>query len=532
MAQTRKNALISVFDKKGIESFAKELVGLGWTIYASGGTAKVLAAADVPVIDVATVVGEPMLEHRVVTLSRELHAGLLAAFADANELEKRDIAWIDLVCVDMYPLEAEIARPGATLASVIEKTDIGGPTMLRSGAKGQRIVVCDPADRASMLARVNAGTADDLEWRESLAAKAEAVVADYVLASARYRGKNAYDGVVGTRVSVLKYGENARQAYAGLFVTKGAGDDPFALDTFRLIEGTAPSYVNMTDLDCLVETITRAATGFKQLRGTVPLIMGAVKHGNFCGMAVDDNPHVLSRKVVWGDYEALSGGIVMATCEIDAECVEILRTHYAGDGAKRVLDSVIAPSFTQEAIEDLARKNGKCRLFVNPALASEALGDAVNTSRKFRQVRGGFMVQDGDGFILPIKKEWNLLPLDEDNLMLAWAIGSTGNSNSIVLTKDRKLIGSGMGQRSRVVAAELALLYAKKYKHDVAGAFAYSDSFFPFTDGPEVLANAGVKKIFATSGSIRDKEVLAAMQKLGVQFITLPDTEARGFAKH
>ena len=193
-------ALLSVYDKNGIVDFAKELVGLGWEILASGGTAKALTDAGIPVTDVASLVGGgAILGHRVVTLSREIHAGLLATDspADVAELAKLNIPRIDLVCVDLYPLKEEIAKPGSTRESVIEKTDIGGPTMIRSASKGRRIVICDPKDRMKVVEWLKAGKPDEHNFINSLCAKSEAVVADYCLTSARYHSQGTLDGQVG-----------------------------------------------------------------------------------------------------------------------------------------------------------------------------------------------------------------------------------------------------------------------------------------------------------------------------------------------
>ncbi len=531
MSTVKKYALLSVSNKTGIVDFARGLHEAGIILLSTGGTAKVIGGAGVPVTDVATIVGEPLLGERVKTLSREIAAGELALPKDIGELEKRGIPWIELACVNLYPLEEEIAKEEATLASVIENTDIGGPTMLRSGAKGQRIVVCDPADYDTVLERIKSGTDDDIAWREELAAKAEALVANYALASARYRGKGAYDGIVGTRSQVLKYGENPQQKYAATFTTKAGASDPFAVHNFKQIEGTAPSYVNITDLDCLVETLTRTAAAFDLNTGRVPHMMFAAKHGNCCGAAIGDNPYTITNRVVSGDREAISGAFVICTFEVDAGVADVLLTHLMEKGQRRIFDGVVAPSFTEEAIDKLSRKTGKCRLFVNPELVK--LGrTSVDMSRRIRYVRGGFTIQDSNPFIFQVKAEWKLTFDEVDDLLLAQGIGSTGNSNSIVLVKNGMLIGSGMGQRSRVMAGKFALLYADTYDHNVAGALAYSDSFCPFIDGPELLAKAGVTKIFATSGSIRDKEVLERMHELGVKFMTLPDAEARGFAKH
>jgi phosphoribosylaminoimidazolecarboxamide formyltransferase/IMP cyclohydrolase len=188
MKTSQKNALLSVFNKEGIVDFGRSLVELGWHLFASGGTAKALATAGIPVVDVATLVGEPILGHRVVTLSREIHAGLLARDTeeDMAELEKLGIPWFELVCVDLYPLEREVADLNATVESVIEKTDIGGPTMLRSAAKGRRLVIAEFEDRAAVIARLEDGTADDVHFRHRLAMSAEGYIARYCEASSNY----------------------------------------------------------------------------------------------------------------------------------------------------------------------------------------------------------------------------------------------------------------------------------------------------------------------------------------------------------
>ena len=204
----QKNALLSVYNKEGIVEFAQALVELGWTLYSSGGTAKKIADAKIPVQDVATLVGgEAILGHRVVTLSREVHGGLLARNIDIDiaELEKEGIPWIGLVCVDMYPLKEEIKKEGSTPESVIEKTDIGGPAMLRSAAKSRRITLCDANDRPRVIEWMKAGELNREEYLNYLAAKAEFAVANYCLSSAVYHGKGEYAGIVCKRIITCKY---------------------------------------------------------------------------------------------------------------------------------------------------------------------------------------------------------------------------------------------------------------------------------------------------------------------------------------
>ncbi len=333
----------------------------------------------------------------------------------------------------------------------------------------------------------------------------------------------------------LCYGENRRQGNANLLVPKGSEPVPFAVVNLNQISGTEPSFINVTDIDRLFGTATRIGSGFKVNFGIVPLIAIAVKHGNACGAAIGDDSNEVLQELVEGDPDAISGGIVLVNFKLKKEGTSILRKHMMAKNSKRILDGVVAPAFTSAAVNDLIRTNGRCRLFVDEDLKNEGLGEAsIDASERYRQVRGGMLVQDGDPFVLKLPESWQIsLSLQQSrDIVLGWAIGSTSNSNTIVLTKNSMLIGAGTGQRSRVMACKLALLYADTYGHEIEGAIAYSDSFFPFPDGPEALARAGVSVIFATSGSIRDEEIAIACEKAHVILLTLPDSETRGFFGH
>jgi phosphoribosylaminoimidazolecarboxamide formyltransferase/IMP cyclohydrolase len=336
--------------------------------------------------------------------------------------------------------------------------------------------------------------------------------------------------------AALCYGENARQKKAELLKPVGHVHDPLALHSFIQIKGVEPSFINITDMFRLLETATRIGAVWEKNLGYVPSMAIAVKHGSACGAAIGIDPHRIIRQVVDGDFEAISGGFVLTNFAITADLARLLRRHHMDDGQERVLDGVIAPAIDGDAIEALDRvKTGKCRMFVNKSLSRSGLGmRGLYLGDRYRQVRGDFLKQDGDPYVLDLPAEWRKDLSAEAccNIMLGWAIGSTANSNSIVLTKDSMLIGAGTGQRSRVAACDIALYYARKYKHDPAGSTAYSDSFFPFKDGPEVLAKAGISTTFATSGSIRDDEVREACAFLGMLLLQLPDKEARGFYGH
>lgn len=555
-ANTTRTALLSVYDKNGIVEFARGLADLGFDLIASGGTAKALSDAGLAVRDVSELVGGgAILGHRVVTLSREIHAGLLSRDTeeDRAELAALGISRIDLVCVDMYPLSAEIASPSSSRESVIEKTDIGGPTMLRAAAKSGRIVVADPADRARVLEWLRGGEADREVFLRELAAKAEFVTGAYALQSARYHGSadpqisGTYDFFAGRKVSDAKYGENGWQSPAALYSSGGAAggnasggaDDPLALDRFKLVAGTAPSYNNFADIDRMLQTITHIAAAFEKNRGRVPFAAVAVKHGNACGAAVSSDKADVLKKMVAGSTRAIFGGLVMTNFEIGAAEAEVLMTHLVPQGAngapgRRLLDGIAAPAFAPEAIEMMKRSGDKCRFLANPALGTLNL-TSLDTVPRFRHVRGGFLKQPNYIFVLDLsraEKTGSATTAQEDDLLLAWAVGSTSNSNTITLVRDGQLLGNGVGQQDRVGGAELAIKRAVDEGHDLAGAAAYSDSFFPFPDGPEVLANAGVSAILATSGSKNDDLTRKLCAERGVALYLLPDSEARGFFGH
>ncbi len=534
----KKTALISVFNKEGIVEFAKELKEMDWDILASGGTAKILAEADIPVKDVARLVGgQAILGHRVVTLSREIHAGLMARDIkeDKEELVRLNIPWIDMLCNDLYPLQQEINNPDSTKESVIEKTDIGGPTLLRSAAKGRRIVISDPADRKLVINWLKKGKPNKEKFIDYLVSKAEATVAKYCLSSANYHSKGDKDGLVGEKVLVGNYGENPWQIPAALF-TVNTGD-PLALDRFKVITGIDPSFNNLCDIDRLLQTFTHIAAGFDISRGKIPYMAVGVKHGNACGAAVGKNKEAILKDMIDGDRRAIFGGWVMINFELDKKAADVLITYAMNDDQKRLFDGIIAPSFDKKIVDFIERKTGKCRLMINPAI-KDLDRNSLDSVYRFRYVRGGFLRQPNYTFILNIndsdlEKHTKASKEQEDNLLLAWAIGCTSNSNTITLVKDSHLIGNGTGQQDRVGACKLAIdIKAKDAGHDPQGAVAYSDSFFPFIDGPETLAKAGIKAILSKSGSIKDKDVIDFCKEKDIVLYMIPNLKARGFFGH
>ena len=544
MKQKRKWALISVFNKEGIVDFASRLKALNWNIVSSGGTARALKNSGVGVMDAAELVGGgPILGHRVVTLSREIHAGLLADPSSSEhvaEMEKLGIPFIDLVCCDFYPLSDAIAEDDASIESVVGLTDIGGPTMVRSAAKGNRIVVCRHEDRQVVIEQLESAGDVCMETRQMLRARAEYEVAKYCLDSARFHSKGSLTGFTGELVLAAKYGENASQTPAGLYSM--GSDDPFALDKSKAVSGTEPSYNNFCDIDRLLQTVTHIESVLELNWDCRPDIMVGVKHGNPCGAGVEtdvlNKRMELARKVALGDKLAIFGGWIMANFGISSQVANVLvKAGMGGKGTQR-FDGVVAPSFGSDVASSLERVGGKCRLVVNSALDNHL---KLDVSPRFRYVRGGFQVQPNYTFVPRFddmkvygRRNKNL----EMSLALAWAVGCTSNSNTISIVKKKMLIGNGVGQQARVWASKLAISRAVNAGHEkkLYGAVAYSDSFFPYPDAVDTLIKNGIRAIFTTSGSKAkgggDEATIKACEKAGVILYMLPDKKARGFFGH
>ncbi len=527
-------ALLSVYDKAGIVTFAKQLQTLGFQLISSGGTARVLEQAGLTVTDVSEITGlMPILDHRVVTLTPQIHGGLLAlpTTDHRRQLDQMGAPWIDLVCCDLYPLEEEIALTSATQSSVIEQTDIGGPTMLRSAAKGRRIVICDPGDRERVITWLAQGRPEEDAFVTRLCAKAEAHVSAYCLASARFHGKGTYEGFVGTHVATLRYGENPFQS-ATAFRTD---DHPLGFRHFEQRGGTDPSFINLTDLDRLTRTMVSIVVAGQENSQDWSHVAIAVKHGNPCGVGVGTDAKTAIARMIDGDHQSIHGAFVMTNFRLSEGDATLLREYGMPPSKRRMFDGVVAPAFDDGVTGILDRKTEKCRMLCNPLLADIARTHLVRTH--IRMTIGGFLRQEGEPFILNLSDErlvrrGSLTSAQEGDLLLAWAIGSTSVSNTVTLVKNRMLIGNGVGQQSRVRASKLALEIAHECGHDVNDALAYSDSFFPFPDGIEVLGEAGIAGVFASSGSENDERVRSTADVHGIIFYQLPDKVCRGFYGH
>ena len=328
--------------------------------------------------------------------------------------------------------------------------------------------------------------------------------------------------------------ENGQQGMMSHYAFMPERDDPLALHKFRLVAGPAPSYNTLCDIDRLLQTITHAIAGLlKNVPHKEWKIALAAKHGNCCGGGYDEHESVALESAIDGDLRAIFGGVVMTNFAITYdEAATLLR--YRSEG-RRLLAAIVAPSFTDDAVKLLKGKADKIGLFENASLAliNEA---SLDTAPRLRYVRGGFIEQHNYTFIPHLIGAECIGELPKESTLtdvaFAWAIGSTSNSNTITLVKKGALIGNGVGQQDRVGAAELAIKRAHDAGHAIRDSIAYSDSFFPFTDGPVTLMKAGVRTIFATSGSIRDDDVKAACEAHNVTLLLLPDSEARGFYSH
>ena len=498
-------ALISVFDKSGVVDFARELTTLGWDLVSTGGTFRALSSAGLPVRDIESLTRFPeMLDGRVKTLHPAVHGGLLAR-RDLPEhmaaIAEHGIGTIDLVAVNLYPFRETAARPGATFDDVVEQIDIGGPSMLRSAAKNHASVwaVVDPADYAVVLEAVRSGK-DDAELRRRFAEKVYAHTAGYDAAIAAWfasqRGDRFPEDITlhARRIQPLRYGENPEQQAAFYSESRGNG-----ISALKQLGGKELSFNNLLDL----EGALLAAEPFAG-----DACCAIVKHTTPCGIAVGADAEDAYRKALACDPVSAFGSVIAFTVPVDSTAAELISSLF--------VECIVAPSFADEAIEILSRKKNL------RVLAGVAKWDA--DSLDVKRVRGGFLVQDRTP---PLTDEsmWKVVtdraPTDaeRENLSFAWRAVASVKSNANVLTRDRATIGIGAGQMSRVDAAFMAVHKARAAGHETNGAALGSDAFFPFRDGIEQAADAGVTAIIQPGGSVKDPEVIAAANERGMTMV-------------
>ena len=490
-----RRALLSVYDKSGLDAFGRGLAELGVELVSSGGTALALTEAGLAVTPVEELTGIPeLLGHRVVTLHPNVHAGILADLGDEahrSDLERHGIEPFELVVCNLYPF-AE--RPG------IEMIDIGGPAMVRAAAKNHAWVgvVTSPAHYEAVLAELRETGALAEETRRRLAAEAFARTAAYDAAIHRWFQDDELlpERIVLSleRAQPLGYGENPHQQ-AAYYVEDGA--QVHLLSGVTKLGGRDLSFNNLNDL-------AAARRLCDELAGPACVI---VKHANPCGAAVAETIQDAYAGALACDPVSAYGGIVVVDRPIELELARAI--------AAQFVEVVLAPVFTPEALEVLRQK---------PALRILSGGSPDEGARDFKRVAGGFLVQDGDR-VEAARGEMDVVTrADPDerswaDLLLAWTVVKHVSSNAIVLVKDRRTIGIGAGQMSRVDAVSIALEKAREHGHEPRGAVLASDAFFPFADGPQRALDAGIAAIIQPGGSKRDADVIAAADAVGATMV-------------
>lgn len=507
-----KRALISVSDKEGIAHLAKALKEFEIEILSTGGTAKLLKDAGIEVTEISAYTdSKELLDGRVKTLHPKIHAGILAV-RDKNthmqELEKHGIKSIDLLVVNLYPFQRVIQNERVSLGEAIENIDIGGPTMLRAGAKNYRYVtvVVNHEDHGAIIneLRENHGSIS-IQTNFNLAIKAFSHVAGYDAAISNFLSSTGI-GEERARFSQyltmhfekkmgLRYGENPHQQ--GSFYVEHGFQEPCVSNSSQ-IQGKELSLNNIFDTDAALETV-------KEFSDPACVI---VKHNNPCGVATGENPlqaFIGARKC---DPESAFGGIVAFNREVDE--------HTASELTSMFLEVVIAPSYSDKAISTLSTKSN-LRIMRTPPL-----GNSVKTGLDIKRVVGGILVQDRDlsstddfdGFRVETKRQ----PTDEEiqDLKFAWTVCKHVKSNAIVFARGGQTIGIGAGQMSRIDSVKIATMKARS---STKGAVLASDAFFPFRDGIDEAAKAGVSAIVQPGGSIRDNEVIAAADEHGIAMV-------------
>ena len=497
-----KRALVSVSDKSGLVDFVKGLQTAGWEIIATGGTQKLLENSGVKTIGISDVTGFPEIcDGRVKTLHPKVHGGLLARRDEPSHLqalEENGISFIDLVCVNLYPFRETIAKEGVSMADAIENIDIGGPSMLRSAAKNYNdvTVVCDPADYDTILAEINATGNTTLETRLQLSAKAYTHTAQYDAFIATYMREKAglneklfleFDLKQG-----LRYGENPHQSAKFYASTKAI---PFSLASGKQLQGKEMSYNNIQDANAALNI----ARDFQE-----PFCV-ALKHMNPCGAAVAATIEEAWQKAYEADTVSIYGGIVICNRTITKEIALGMKPIF--------LEIVIAPDFTDEAMEIFATKKNLRVIQVDMTPSTEAIDQYVS-------VNGGLLVQHLDTQIETITADMCATKVQPDAATLAdmqfgWNIVKHVKSNAIVVVKNGQTLGVGAGQMNRVGSAEIAM----KQAHAAGvteGLILASDGFLPFDDTVALAAQYGVTAIVQPGGSIRDNDCVVKADELGI----------------
>lgn len=506
-----KRALISVSDKNGILDFAKALATQGVEILSTGGTAKLLAAEGVKVIEVSDYTGFPeMMDGRVKTLHPKIHGGILGRRGEDDAvMQSQGIGPIDLVVVNLYPFEAAIAKPDATLTQAIENIDIGGPTLLRAAAKNHAsvTVVVDAADYGRVLDAMaaNAGaTSEALRFDLALKAFEHTARYDGMIANhlGRFRAEatapffpRTFNLQVQQR-QTMRYGENPHQG-AAFYVESQAPAGSIA--SARQLQGKELSYNNIADTDAALECVKQFAEG--------PACV-IVKHANPCGVAYGASLLEAYERAYSTDPESAFGGIIAFNAELDGATMQAIVE-------RQFVEVVIAPRVSQAAIDIAASKK-------NVRLLECGTWDAEQPRLDFKRVNGGLLLQESDLVLSgEVKVVSQRAPTEAEmrDLLFSWRVAKFVKSNAIVYGRDLMTIGVGAGQMSRVNSARIAAIKAEQAGLQVPGSVMASDAFFPFRDGIDNAAAVGIHAVIQPGGSMRDEEVIAAANEHGMAMV-------------
>ena len=498
-----RRALLSVSDKSGLSDLARGLDALEVDLISTGGTAKALRDAHLPVTEVSAITGFPeIMDGRVKTLHPIVHGGLLGRRGiDDEVMAEHDISAIDLLVVNLYPFESVTARPDCSLFEGIENIDIGGPAMLRAAAKNHEsvIVLCDPTDYAEVLeALAQGGTT--IEMRRRLAAKAFAHTATYDGRVATWLGARSHGEssepfapslhLAYERKQILRYGENPHQA-AALYVETNAAAGTIA--TAQVLAGKELSYNNLADADAALECV-------KAFQRTPACVI--VKHANPCGVALASSAREAYELAYACDPVSAFGGIIAFNHPLDVETAKLILE-------RQFVEVVIAPAVDDDALKVFSKKPNV------RVLATGEWPEQASQSIDYKRIAGGMLAQDADRDTLmlsDLKVVSKRVPDAEElrDLLFAWHVAMYVKSNAIVYARESRTIGIGAGQMSRVISARIAAIKAEEAGLSIPGSVMASDAFFPFRDGIDTAAASGIRAVIQPGGSMRDEEVIAA----------------------
>ena len=506
-------ALLSVSDKTGVLEFARDLARYDVEILSTGGTAKMLRDAGLPVKDVSEFTGFPeMLDGRVKTLHPKVHGGLLGMRSNPEHVAKmkeHGIENIDMVVVNLYPFEATVAKDGCTLEDAIENIDIGGPTMLRSAAKNwpDVTVITDPADYEKVLLEMTSSNGTvSRETNFGLAVKVYQRTAAYDAAISNWLGRRTGDDVAlfpetftvqFRKAQEMRYGENPHQN-AAFYVETASAEASTA--TATQLQGKELSYNNIADTDAALECV-------KQFSDAPSCVI--VKHANPCGVAVGDSLLDAYDRAYRTDPESAFGGIIACSRELDAATA-------AAIVERQFVEVIIAPTVSAEASAIVAAKKNVRLLACGPLTMQPV------PRLDMKRVTGGLLLQDADlALYNELKVVSKRTPSEQEmaDLLFAWRVAKFVKSNAIVYARDKMTIGVGAGQMSRVNSARIAAIKAEQAGLQVIGAVMASDAFFPFRDGIDNAAAVGITAVIQPGGSMRDNEVIAAADEHGMAMV-------------